>query len=406
MEQDLRLDLARRIEAADPAAKATDECMAAGNTGNAPPWPGRKLLGWLLIYKTCYLALIVLAVHFFPFLGAAYKTCMHWPRDTEPTLATYFATWDGAHYLHLSELGYEKNSPSCAFYPLWPLLIKGASVLTGNNHFWAGIVLSNVLSIAAILLFHRFVTAYHGLSAANRSTILLLAFPGALFFSFIYTESLFLLLITLFFLLLFQQKYLLAGIIGFFLPLTKAIGIFCLFPLLAQLLLNKRRWTDYLAFDGPILGYLAYFLIMLWSTGNAFEGFQAQRFFPNHPSVSNIFDPRGFAESFFTQPELHGFTDSIIDRAIFLLVLLSLYWVFRMNKVYFVFALFAGLIPAISSQFLSYSRNMMMTFPVFIALSHHLRGRTGRVTFCCLVPILGVIQGWFLWRHIHFQWAG
>ena len=41
-----------------------------------------------------------------------------WPREGGPVFASYFATWDAAHYLYLSEVGYRRGVPSCAFYPL------------------------------------------------------------------------------------------------------------------------------------------------------------------------------------------------------------------------------------------------------------------------------------------------
>src|SRR5438552_3436994 len=149
------------------------------------------------------------------------------------------------------------------------MLIRACSHFTGHNHLIAGLLLANLLSIAATALFHRFVTLYHGLQTANLATILLLAFPGALFFSFIYTESLFFLLIVLFFWFLFKENFLAAAVVGFFLPLTKAIGIFCLLPALAYLVFNKKPhdaplpsdgrgikgegWLKYLMLDGPLL---------------------------------------------------------------------------------------------------------------------------------------------------------
>jgi hypothetical protein len=43
---------------------------------------------------------------------------MHWPREGGPVFASHFATWDGAHYLFLSEVGYGPGVRSNAFYPL------------------------------------------------------------------------------------------------------------------------------------------------------------------------------------------------------------------------------------------------------------------------------------------------
>jgi Gpi18-like mannosyltransferase len=160
-------------------------------------------------------------------------------------------------------------------------LIRACSWLAFGNHFAAGLLLANVLTTVAFLVFHYFVERHHGLPMANISVTLLLAYPGAIFFSFIYTESLFLLLVVLFFMCMFQERYVWVAALGFLLPLTKAVGVFCVFPLLVYLWMHRADWKTYLAFYGPVLGYATYFGIMHLATGNALEGFEAQRFFPN-----------------------------------------------------------------------------------------------------------------------------
>ena len=297
-------------------------------TMESPFWSParRKLLLVILGLKlaTFVSALVVLTC--FPTLNEReYHSDLHWPREGSPTLATHFSTWDGAHYLFLSEVGYQTGSASCAFYPLWPYLIRATSWLTYGNHFVAGLLLANVLSAAAFLVFHFFVERHHRLPTANASVALLLAYPGAIFFSLIYTESLFFLLLTLFFLCLFEQRYVWVAVIGFLLPLTKAVGLFCIFPLLLQLWLRREGAKAYLAYYGPILGYATYFGIMYGATGNALEGFDAQLFYPNQPSVAHIFDLPGFLAHLVMPLQWHGMVDSALDRGLFLLLVACLY---------------------------------------------------------------------------------
>jgi hypothetical protein len=366
----------------------------------------RKLLVALLSLKAATFLIAVGAITFFPaFDERQYQNVIHWPREGPPTLATYFATWDGAHYLFLSEEGYQSGSASCAFYPFWPFLIRAGSWLTLGNHFVAGLLLSNLLSLAAFLIFHYFVERNHGPRTANASAALLLAYPGAIFFSFIYTESLFLLLVTLFFLCLFAKRYVWVAVLGFFLPLTKAVGVFCVFPLLVYLWIQRADWKTYLAYYGPILGYAAYFGIMYYTTGNALEGFDAQRFYPNQPSVAHIFDLPGFLAHLFMPLQVHGMVDSAVDRGLFLLLLACLYPIWKLNKVYFVYACFIGLVPAASSWFLSYTRNVMMCFPLFIVVALLLQRRHHGLVLWSVVTLSAAFQIWFLWRHINFAWA-
>lgn len=390
------------------AASPSETCGSIGALAGSGFWSParRKLLLVVLGLKAATFLIALGAITFFPaFDERQYQNVIHWPREGPPTLATYFATWDGAHYLFLSEKGYQSGSASCAFYPLWPGLIRACSWLAFGNHFIAGLLLANLLSTVAFLVFHYFVERHHGLPIANTAVTLLLAYPGAVFFSFIYTESLFLLLVVLFFLCLFAERYVWVAVIGFLLPLTKAVGVFCLFPLLLHLWLKRARGRTYLACYGPILGYATYFGIMYFTTGNALEGFEAQRFYPNQPSVAHLFDLPGFLAHLVMPLQLHGMLDSALDRGLFLVLLACLYPIWRMNKVYFVYACFVGLVPAASSWFLSYTRNVMICFPLFIIAARLLDRRDGGFLLWYAVVLSGAFQIWFLLRYINFVWV-
>ena len=110
-----------------------------------------------------------------------------------PTQATRLSTWDAQHYLFLATEGYHAGQRSITFFPLFPWLIRLTAALPGIGPLAAALLVANALSIAAILLLHRFLEQRHPGAGAD-SVLLLLAFPGALFFHFPYTESLFLFL--------------------------------------------------------------------------------------------------------------------------------------------------------------------------------------------------------------------
>ena len=78
-----------------------------------------------------------------------------WPLEGEANLASYLAAWDGAHYLELAKLGYRPGDSSCAFYPLWPHLVRWVAPLTGGNLVVAGLLLANLFSFVGALLFYR-----------------------------------------------------------------------------------------------------------------------------------------------------------------------------------------------------------------------------------------------------------
>jgi len=336
-----------------------------------------------------------------------FQKLLHWPFDSSAAhLSSHLATWDSPHYLRLAQEGYVSGSPSCAFYPLLPALIRGCGVLVGGRPLLGGLILVNVLSVAALLLFHALVERYHGRPVANMALTLLVAFPGAVFFHFIYTESLFLLLLVLFFRSLLAGDFSRASVVAFFLPLTKAIGVFCLAPLAVELWRRKRPWWDYIWMVLPLLGYATYFGIMFTSTGNPMEGFEAQRFYPNQPSVQHVFDLIGAAYSFLDADDLHSQTSSTLDRLFFLVFAASLYPIWKLNKTYFAYAFFAGTVPAFASWYVSYTRNVMMCLPLFIVLSIALERCKERWLVYYWVALLAAAQGFLLFRFVNFRWAG
>jgi hypothetical protein len=202
---------------------------------------GQPVVRWLLGFKGVYLAVLPGSLWFWNGFDREkfYAVNARWPREGGPVFASHFGTWDAAHYLLLSEVGYGKGAPSCAFFPLWPLLVRGVAPLLGGSHVLAGLVLANAFSLVAWVLFHRLVARRWGESTANLGLIFLVAFPGALFFQFNYTESLFLLLVMVLWLGLEQRRYRLACATAFLLPITRPVGLFCLLPLLWHLLTKE-----------------------------------------------------------------------------------------------------------------------------------------------------------------------
>ena len=372
--------------------------------------PGqRQTLLALGCYKVLFFVLALLVVHLVPWWNAAeWPKLSHWPRVGPPTAISPFATWDAAHYLRLASEGYQSGTDSCAFYPLWPLLIWLGAFVT-RDLFWSGILLANVVSFAAFWQFFKLVQERFGLRTGQYSLLVMLVFPGAIFFNFIYSESLFFLLVVLFFRFLHQNNYVGLAIASFLLPLTKAIGIFVVVPLFWHLLSQRRPAKEFLWIAAPMLGYFTYFDIMYAFTGNPFEGFDAQKFYPTRPSTERLIDLGGRLRVLCNINHFQGGTDAFVDRANFLVVALSLPLVWRLDKTYFGFAVFAGLIPAFSNSFWSYSRLMMVCFPVFIALAdgyeRNKQNAGTRIVFWFYLTVALGVQVYFLVLYLNFRWA-
>jgi hypothetical protein len=119
----------------------------------------------------------------------------------------------------------------------------------------------------------------------------------------------------------------------------------------------------------PLLGGAAYLAFMWLATGNALEMIQAMTGYVSAHSLSYILHPVELAQALGQWPlAIHGFTNSIIDRAVFLGFLLLLAPLFRrVHPALAVYALAVGLLNVVSGTFMSYSRYILLAFPIFIA---------------------------------------
>jgi hypothetical protein len=329
-----------------------------------------------------------------------------WPPSGEPVLSSRLASWDVAHYLQLSESGYEPGSHSCAFYPLWPAMIQAVTPLTFGEPMAAALLLCNLLSVAALWLFYDYARNIVGESTSRDALILLLVFPGALFFSVPYTESAYFLLVMGFFRALTHGSIFWIAVLTFLLPFTRAVGVFIVFPLVWHLFEQRRAFRYWLLLASPVIGYAGYFGLMYAWTGNLFEGFEAQKSYPYSPSISNMFHLARFTEVFLNVRTLDGMMDGLLDRALFVLVLLLLPLIYRLDKTWFWYVLPAGVVPAMTSYFMSYRRYIMVLFPVFIVLAQLLARSPKRWLFWYYAIALAVLQAWAIKQFVSFNWAG
>jgi len=147
-----------------------------------------------------------------------------------------FAFWgyfDGVHYLRLIMSGYT-DVGSQAFFPLYPLLVRGVSHVLSLTPYFSGILLSLISLTASIT-----VIKYLFPDKKYYYIISLLLFPTSFFFIGLYTESLFLFLSLLFFLLLKQKRLFIAAIIAGLASATRLVGLFLSISLL-YLLIKER----------------------------------------------------------------------------------------------------------------------------------------------------------------------
>jgi hypothetical protein len=322
----------------------------------------------------------------------------------EPGLAQWFSTWDAQVHIDVGLHGYQAGSLTAAALPLWPATIRLGSLLAPRHVLVVALVLANAFSLLGGLVFHRMVAGRHGTNVADAALLLLMASPGALFLQLPYSESLFLLLVAGFFLGLFEERWGLVAVTSFLLPLTRVIGVCCVLPLAWRL--HERRMRSPL-WIVPLLGFGAWLAVLYAGTGHPLEGFRAHRLVVNQPSIGNVLDLAGFARAFFHVAWGHGMVNSPLDRALFVLFLCALPALWRADRTYFFYSLGAGLLPAMTNWFLSYTRFFTLCVPVFVVWALQLEAsRPRRGALLALAGLSWAVQLVLLVRHVTFRWAG
>jgi Gpi18-like mannosyltransferase len=360
----------------------------------------------LLLYKAVCFLLIGLAIVLLPpiFSTEFYLGNVHLPQIVS-SKARFFQTWDAQQYLLISQYGYGADPRANVCFPLWPLCIRLFSHVTAGNYFFAGMILANLFSVAALVLLHRFIEREADAGLADRTLVVMLAFPGALFLLFHYSEPLFLLLSVGMFFLLSKEDYLKAGIVSFFAALARPVGILWIIPFAVHIIRNRK--PSALVYTSlTVLGYACYFLIMYLSTGNALAGFASQGRFLAHASVEKLFDPAGFLRVLTTAPNVHSFIGSAIDRTWFFIFVVSLFPLWKRDKVMFAYSLVMGLVPALTLSLMAFTRYSLMLIPSFMVAGEFFAPAARRGIFYVTLAALFGVQVIFLIRHINFYWVG
>jgi len=146
--------------------------------------------------------------------------------------------WDSVWYLQIAAHGYGSLEPT-AFFPLYPLLTRGLSLLTHSLQL-AGIAISLASLLAGLLIVRRLAELELGPEAA-RATVDLMAFtPMAVFFSAVYTEALFLALSAGTFYAARRGRWGIAALLGALASATRLTGLLLVVPVLLLFFYGPR----------------------------------------------------------------------------------------------------------------------------------------------------------------------
>ena len=305
--------------------------------------------------------------------------------DGGPALDMWYR-WDTGFYTSIATYGYDwfnerRPADDLAFLPLYPLLVHLASGLTptgcGLSPYWStcttlgGLLISNLALLAALFLLYDLARGRFGSAVAWRAALLLMITPNTIFLSGVYTEALFLLLCILVFWLLERDRFILALLVAGLASLTRSVGV-ALYPALLYAAWvgasapPQRIARAALAHLPPAL-FAGYILAAGFYVGEPLAYFTTYNATWGRPTGTPI---AVLAQYFSGEPvALFGWWLSWIDLAAAAVYLLLALAVFRLDRSWGLFALFAVLIPIASGTLIGMPRFGAVVFPFYIAIA-------------------------------------
>ncbi|MDO3702886.1 hypothetical protein Q3W71_14535 [Micromonospora sp. C28SCA-DRY-2] len=304
--------------------------------------------------------------------------------------------WDTFLYDHLARLPLDEPWRDFGFPLLYPFLARPLAPLLGGNTALALLVVANVAFLLMLYYAYRLGERLLGDDpAARRFVRYLVLLPAAFLFQAALTESLFLCLALAAFHYAERRQWLVVGVVGFFLALSRSVGFFVVLPLALVLLrqgdyrLGPRALWRYVRTGWPLLlvpaGWVTFMAFCYWQSGDWFAYKHAQE--------------KGWGIS--VQNPLpviwHGLTDAPTRDAVRVWIAVAVLVVLlaaarRIGLPYLVYGLIMVLVPLSMGPpvYKSLLRYLLAAFPVGLALARWARHATLDVW---LTAALALLQG-------------
>ena len=288
------------------------------------------------------------------------------------TILKGLTRWDGGWYLRIATEGY--NLKSAAFFPLYPWLIRALQSL-GIDPGAGALLIPNLAFLFILVVFYRLVSLDYDDSVAVRALWYLALFPTAFYFSAMYTESLYLLLVLLALYLGRTRQWFLASLCGMLAGMSRNLGIFLLVPLLYEYWReeNPAFKSPSLKTKGKLLwfalvpaGLVIYMFYLRQVLGNPLAFMEAQKFWKRSLD---------FPWNSIYQAAINTSVGNNLWNLLFTLyalVLLVLAW--KLLRPSYTIYMFFGLVvpllsPATHSPLLSLPRFVLVLFPIYMVMA-------------------------------------
>jgi hypothetical protein len=291
---------------------------------------------------------------------------------------TLWVRSDSNWYTAIAHHGYGPDPQHLpAFFPLYPTLIAGLGRVLGDYNL-AGLLISLACCAIAFELLWHLAALRAGRGAASRSVLYLALFPMAVFLGAVYSESLFLALALLSFLLAERGHWPAAAVAAGAATLTRSVGI-AVIAGLAVIAWPEVRKLAWLAI-APVM-FAAFPIALQLQVHDAWAFVRAQDEWGRHFSSSGPLGGLWFAIRALWRRN-HNFTEHFylsvnIEALVFLaffVALIPIVW----RRIGVPYAVFASVVLAVPMSvpsdrgdfpLFSMPRFTILAFPCFIALA-------------------------------------
>ena len=194
--------------------------------------------------------------------------------------------WDGAWYLWVANQGYPTagqfthHLSEVAFFPLYPMTVRGVSAVTGWSELAAGVTVALLAGALATVLVWKLAVRLADEKVADRAVLLFVFFPGSFALSMAYAEGFMVVGAAACLLALLNRRWVLAGLAGAFATASRpnAVAIVIACAVVAAVEIYRRReWKALLAPAIASTGALAFFTFLWIRTGHALAWFQSEK---------------------------------------------------------------------------------------------------------------------------------
>jgi len=322
--------------------------------------------------------------------------------------------WDAQWYLKNARDGYVQNPQSYedktnsleyAFFPLYPSILRLLN-LPFNNLPLTSFVLANILLIINFLSLYYVISKLYTQRLALKAIFLIFLFPLSIFFRSYFTEGLYLFFLIWFSYFLTKKEFLISGVFLALLSVTKGNGLLLYLLFFYYLIRERHRqkeWYLWLCVLLSVIPFLSMLYFNYQNTKDFLYMLTVRRMWFNSPSpLDTLLDNLRTISLFFALP-FHGFHASKVDAAMVVLtgfliyksrrfLIKSLWWI---CLIFFVTHL-------VVQDLMSFSRNMIIFFPLAIYVAHILEDKYYALLCVFMLGLLFVTGIYF----VNWYWIG